>query len=113
MCIRDRGAYHAVHCRLRRPTLFAGAVGMGGIYDLTRFWGTDSDDMVPVSYTHLDVYKRQEMAHALALEVGDEVICIKKRILADTTPVIYSIDYPPVSYTHLDVYKRQPWYPPG
>ena len=35
----DLGAYHAVHCRLRRPTLFAGAVGMGGIYDLTRFWG--------------------------------------------------------------------------
>ena len=32
----DLGAYHAVHCRLRRPTLFAGAVGMGGIYDLTR-----------------------------------------------------------------------------
>ena len=25
----DLGAYHAVHCRLRRPTLFAGAVGMG------------------------------------------------------------------------------------
>ena len=50
----DLGAYHAVHCRLRRPTLFAGAVGMGGIYDLTRFWGTDSDDMVlrcaPLSY---------------------------------------------------------------
>ena len=50
----DLGAYHAVHCRLRRPTLFAGAVGMGGIYDLTRFWGTDSDDMVlrcaPLAY---------------------------------------------------------------
>ena len=52
----DLGAYHAVHCRLRRPTLFAGAVGMGGIYDLTRFWGTDSDDMVlrcsPLAYRH-------------------------------------------------------------
>ena len=32
----------------------AKAVGMGGIYDLTRFWGTDSDDMVlrcaPLAY---------------------------------------------------------------
>jgi len=46
---------------------------------------------------------------ALALEVGDEVICIKKRILADTTPVIYSIDYLPRSlfgnrdYTRIDL----------
>ena len=29
----DLGAYQAVNCRLRRPTLFAGAVGMGGIYE--------------------------------------------------------------------------------
>ena len=49
------------------------------------------------------------VAHALALEVGDEVICIKKRILADTTPVIYSIDYLPRSlfgnrdYTRIDL----------
>ena len=48
-------------------------------------------------------------AHALALEVGDEVICIKKRILADTTPVIYSIDYLPRAlfgardYTRIDL----------
>ena len=46
---------------------------------------------------------------ALALEGGDEVICIKKRILADTTPVIYSIDYLPRAlfgardYTRIDL----------
>ena len=55
----DLGAYQAVNCRLRRPNLFAGAVGMGGIYDLSRFWGAENDDLVlrcsplPVSYTHL------------------------------------------------------------
>ncbi|MFR9066837.1 MAG: alpha/beta hydrolase-fold protein [Faecalibacterium prausnitzii] len=38
----DLGAYHAVHCRLRRPKLFAGAMGLSGIYDLARFWGSDS-----------------------------------------------------------------------
>ncbi|OTO64779.1 hypothetical protein A5865_003815, partial [Enterococcus sp. 12E11_DIV0728] len=37
----------------------------------------------PVSYTHLDVYKRQPQA------------------------LVSSITQQPVSYTHLDVYKRQ------
>ena len=43
------------------------------------------------------------------IDPGDEVICIKKRILADTTPVIYSIDYLPRSlfgnrdYTRIDL----------
>ena len=67
------------------------------------------------SYPHADgiqvmlLRAGEEMAHALALEVGDEVICIKKRILADTTPVIYSIDYLPRSlfgnrdYTRIDL----------
>ena len=50
-----------------------------------------------------------ELAHNLDIEPGDEVICIKKRILADTTPVIYSIDYLPRSlfgnrdYTRIDL----------
>lgn len=50
-----------------------------------------------------------DLATELALEVGEEVICIKKRILADTTPVIYSIDYLPRSlfgnrdYTRIDL----------
>ena len=67
------------------------------------------------SYPHADgiqvmlLRAGEEMAHALALEVGEEVICIKKRILADTTPVIYSIDYLPRSlfgnrdYTRIDL----------
>ena len=51
------------------------------------------------SYPHADgiqvyhVRAGEELARNLEIEPGDEVICIKKRILADTTPVIYSIDY--------------------
>ena len=47
--------------------------------------------------------------HADGIAPGDEVICIKKRILADTTPVIYSIDYLPRAlfgsrdYTRIDL----------
>ena len=37
----DLGAVHAVNCRLRRPKLFAGAIGLSGIYDLARFWGSE------------------------------------------------------------------------
>ena len=52
----------------------------------------------PVSYTHLDVYKRQVeifITHAL------DVVC--------AVTVDYKADpYRAVSYTHLDVYKRQP-----
>ena len=37
---------HAVNCRLRRPQQFAGAIGLSGIYDLARFWGSEKDDLV-------------------------------------------------------------------
>ena len=46
----------------------------------------NSKGIRPVSYTHLDVYKRQEFTFSFTNEAED----IK-----------------PVSYTHLDVYKRQ------
>ena len=67
----DLGAYHAVHCRLRRPTLFAGAEGMGGIYDLTRFWGTDSDDMV-LRCSPLAYLQESGIANKLALTKAEE-----------------------------------------
>ena len=67
----DLGAYHAVHCRLRRPALFAGAVGMGGIYDLTRFWGTDSDDMV-LRCSPLAYLQESGIANKLALTKAEE-----------------------------------------
>ena len=45
-----------------------------------------------VSYTHLDVYKRQVYGHTISPHVGGGT---------------NSTEYETVSYTHLDVYKRQ------
>ena len=54
----------------------------------------------PVSYTHLDVYKRQHYAfiHELILFHCGKGVSISATNIIDT-----------VSYTHLDVYKRQPY----
>ena len=58
--------------------------------DIRRVEGL-KDSSGPVSYTHLDVYKRQVQT-ALNDWLGESA----------------QLKYPmPVSYTHLDVYKRQ------
>lgn len=50
-----------------------------------------------------------DLAESLHLAAGAEVICIRKRVLADTTPVIYSINYLPRAlfgtrdYTRIDL----------
>ena len=54
---------------------------------------------LPVSYTHLDVYKRQTLTRAEFDKITDDLV----------QATVEPID--PVSYTHLDVYKRQ--YLPG
>ena len=50
----DTGAYQAVNCRLRRPEVFAGAIGLSGLYDVRRFLGNAADDLVlrnaPLAY---------------------------------------------------------------
>ena len=66
---------------------------------------------IPVSYTHLDVYKRQEQHIAATNQL------IGSRPVEDGTGVHHSrhpesdtcreVGLNPVSYTHLDVYKRQ------
>ena len=54
------------------------------------------DDRIPVSYTHLDVYKRQ---------VDQQLTqCNYVKILHGIFPFLSFLS---VSYTHLDVYKRQ------
>ena len=72
-------------------------------------------DIPPVSYTHLDVYKRQEKYYRMVINLYKEVLLINRvnpdRVLdaqreisnAITTAIITNA----VSYTHLDVYKRQ------
>ena len=60
----------------------------------TAFHWTMESRASAVSYTHLDVYKRQAMnceAYSRR-DMGFSAVCV---------------GYMPVSYTHLDVYKRQ------
>ena len=59
----------------------------------------------PVSYTHLDVYKRQVKENTVqevrkALQANIEAIQRATKLLEKQSDT-------PVSYTHLDVYKRQ------
>ncbi len=67
------------------------------------------------SYPHADSIQvnslraGEDLAQSLEIAPGEEVVCIKKRVLADSTPVIYSIDYLPRSlfgsrdYTRIDL----------
>ena len=70
----------------------------------------DVENIAPVSYTHLDVYKRQGLdcpncSAKIEKEVGEldgvqsSVVNLMKQTL--------TINVTPVSYTHLEVYKRQ------
>ena len=54
----------------------------------------------PVSYTHLDVYKRQVIRRAGGHKVQRHHGKLLGRAALEKAH--------PVSYTHLDVYKRQP-----
>ena len=75
----------------------------------------------PVSYTHLDVYKRQvykqaiafpflkEETHHISKYCYDNLGTFSKRL--ECRSVCSSTVSRPVSYTHLDVYKRQMYRP--
>ena len=58
-----------------------------------------------VSYTHLDVYKRQHVASLISHMLFSLVVKFGVEIIANGAHLqSHSIA---VSYTHLDVYKRQ------
>ena len=82
-----------------------------------------------VSYTHLDVYKRQVLAHPEGYEVMDDVMEVAKENAEKSSgsfrvtnsmedafkdaDIVYPKSWAPfkaVSYTHLDVYKRQAFF---
>ena len=67
----DTGACQAVNCRLRRPKLFAGAIGLSGIYDLARFWGSEADDLV-LRCSPLQYLAENGIADKLALAKAKE-----------------------------------------
>ena len=53
----------------------------------------------PVSYTHLDVYKRQTLGSFQKVSfMGTMTV----------SEILAAVSIISVSYTHLDVYKRQP-----
>ena len=60
---------------------------------------------MPVSYTHLDVYKRQYLLY-LAAGAALLFLCVSW-VLVLPLFVLERKSLWPVSYTHLDVYKRQ------
>ena len=70
--------------------------------------GDIKQSVYPVSYTHLDVYKRQ-VSPSIALSMGEALPylaeypygCVEQT-LNRFLPALVA-----VSYTHLDVYKRQ------
>ena len=61
-----------------------------------------------VSYTHLDVYKRQNYNLVPILNVYENIV-LPVELDGDTVDQKFldEIVHLPVSYTHLDVYKRQ------
>ena len=60
----------------------------------------------PVSYTHLDVYKRQQ--DVLADGEGNLIVDISDyRTPKNKFTIRTDVKDQSVSYTHLDVYKRQ------
>ena len=56
---------------------------------------------MPVSYTHLDVYKRQTQRNGRIIRQGNrnKEVQVYQYVTEGT--------FDAVSYTHLDVYKRQ------
>ena len=83
----------------------------------------------PVSYTHLDVYKRQAISNYRIKDMTESTVTFSakdyknqglwkeitisgeefiRRFLMHVPPKRF-VRIRPVSYTHLDVYKRQLW----
>lgn len=94
----DMGAYHAVNCFLRRPEIFSGAVGLSGVYDMSRFFGADStgDDLIlrnsPMLYLGED-----ELVNKASAAKGDLVLysgqgAYEDEALADTKALSEAIE---------------------
>ena len=61
-----------------------------------------------VSYTHLDVYKRQDM-DKMEANLDDPYVLITDKKISNIQDLLPLLEQVAVSYTHLDVYKRQAW----
>lgn len=91
LCVgADTGAYQAVNCFLRRPEIFCGAVGLSGIYDVSRFFGSDGagDDLI-LRNSPLLYLKDDELINKPAIASGRLLLCAgqgayEEDALADT-----------------------------
>ena len=63
--------------------------------------------IAPVSYTHLDVYKRQGQNNPEDVISAGGIVIDKAAHLATVDGKPMELSFKAVSYTHLDVYKRQ------
>ena len=72
----------------------------GNLHNRTALYFLTSHALCAVSYTHLDVYKRQGVD--IAVPTGTLVYAAHDGTVTEAAYDSYS-----VSYTHLDVYKRQ------
>ena len=72
----DLGAYQAINCRLRRPQLFCGAIGLSGLYDVSRWLGAPEDDLAlrnsPLAALSVGLL---DSAATAALQQGQFVLC--------------------------------------
>ena len=92
---------------LPRVVIKEGIALVGQHGDMIAVCGQGDD--VPVSYTHLDVYKRQLDAIATSGLTREKAAKFNAGVDATLFGGLdFSFDgFYPVSYTHLDVYKRQ------
>ena len=62
----------------------------------------------PVSYTHLDVYKRQLICCVVDFGIAQfGLLNLIQKAYSGIAYLAIPVILIPVSYTHLDVYKRQ------
>ena len=113
MCIRDRrhtaligvpDIEHCIHLLIRRFHLKETTIFKPRLLNGLKL------SIKPVSYTHLDVYKRQAFAtyiRAILLRDTGSTLSPFHAFLFLQGLETLSLRVKPVSYTHLDVYKRQ------
>ena len=96
MCRRDRLSVFA-----ESEQKSASRCGAGRYRHSNQYWQRSD----AVSYTHLDVYKRQSWERLPDVASPTPATCHPGE--ESTIPRLPAWTYWPVSYTHLDVYKRQ------
>ena len=80
------------------------------VKDSGSYWSVFGQTVIPVSYTHLDVYKRQRMLTAQKIPTPGTLEYRRTGSTRRYHPGYeckWATNTVAVSYTHLDVYKRQ------